>query len=81
VAYTVSKAGVNALTQALAHEVRARGVTVNAVLPSTMDTEANRRAMPDADRSGWVTPDSVARAILFLASDAAADVTGTLLAV
>jgi NAD(P)-dependent dehydrogenase (short-subunit alcohol dehydrogenase family) len=81
VAYTVSKAAVLALTQALAHEVRDRGVTVNAVLPSTMDTEANRRAMPDADRSGWVTPDSVARAILFLMSDAAADVTGTLLAV
>jgi NAD(P)-dependent dehydrogenase (short-subunit alcohol dehydrogenase family) len=81
IAYTVSKAGVIALTQALAHEVRGRGVTVNAVLPSTMDTEANRRAMPDADRSGWVRPDSVARAILFLASDAAADVTGTLLAV
>jgi NAD(P)-dependent dehydrogenase (short-subunit alcohol dehydrogenase family) len=81
VAYTVSKAAVLALTQALAHEVRERGVTVNAVLPSTMDTEANRRAMPDADRSGWVTPDSVARAILFLMSDAAADVTGTLLAV
>jgi NAD(P)-dependent dehydrogenase (short-subunit alcohol dehydrogenase family) len=81
IAYTVSKAGVIALTQALAHEVRGRGVTVNAVLPSTMDTEANRRAMPDADRAGWVTPDSVARAILFLTSDAAADVTGTLLAV
>jgi NAD(P)-dependent dehydrogenase (short-subunit alcohol dehydrogenase family) len=80
-AYTVAKAGVIALTQALAQEVRGRGVTVNAVLPSTMDTEANRRAMPAADRSGWVTPESVARAILFLASDAAADVTGTLLAV
>jgi NAD(P)-dependent dehydrogenase (short-subunit alcohol dehydrogenase family) len=81
VAYTVSKAGVIALTQALAHEVRGRGVTVNAVLPSTMDTEANRRAMPGADRKGWVTPDSVAGAILFLLSDAAADVTGPLLAV
>ncbi|MGH7359789.1 MAG: SDR family oxidoreductase [Candidatus Rokuibacteriota bacterium] len=81
IAYTVSKAGVIALTQALAQEVRGRGVTVNAVLPSTMDTEANRRAMPTADRSGWVAPESVARAILFLASDAAADVTGTLLAV
>jgi NAD(P)-dependent dehydrogenase (short-subunit alcohol dehydrogenase family) len=81
IAYTVSKAGVIALTQALAHEVRGRGVTVNAVLPSTMDTEANRRAIPDADRRGWVTPESVARGILFLASDAAADVTGTLLTV
>ena len=81
IAYTVAKSGVIALTQALAQEVRGRGVTVNAVLPSTMDTEANRRAMPAADRRGWVSPESVARAILFLASDAAADVTGTLLAV
>jgi NAD(P)-dependent dehydrogenase (short-subunit alcohol dehydrogenase family) len=81
IAYTVAKSGVIALTQALAHEVRGRGVTVNAVLPSTMDTEANRRAMPAADRSAWVAPESVARAILFLASDAASDVTGTLLAV
>lgn len=81
IAYTVAKAGVLALTQALAQEVRGRGVTVNAVLPSTMDTEANRRAMPEADRAGWVKPESVARAILFLASDAAADVTGSLLAV
>jgi NAD(P)-dependent dehydrogenase (short-subunit alcohol dehydrogenase family) len=80
-AYTVAKTGVIALTQALAQEVRGRGVTVNAVLPSTMDTEANRRAMPASERRGWVTPESVARAILFLASDAAADVTGTLLAV
>jgi NAD(P)-dependent dehydrogenase (short-subunit alcohol dehydrogenase family) len=81
IAYTVAKAGVIALTQALAQEVRKRGVTVNAVLPSTMDTEANRRAMPAADRSGWVSPESVARAILFLASDAAASVSGTLLAI
>lgn len=81
IAYTVAKAGLIALTQALAHEVRGRGVTVNAVLPSTMDTEANRRAMPSADRSGWVAPESVARAIMFLVSDGAADVTGTLLAV
>jgi NAD(P)-dependent dehydrogenase (short-subunit alcohol dehydrogenase family) len=81
IAYTVSKAGVIALTQALAQEVRGRGVTVNAVLPGTMDTEANRRAMPSSDRKGWVTPESVARAILFLASDGAADVNGTLLAI
>jgi NAD(P)-dependent dehydrogenase (short-subunit alcohol dehydrogenase family) len=81
IAYTVSKAGVIALTQALAQEVRGRGVTVNAVLPSTMDTETNRRAMPKSDRKGWVAPESVAQAILFLTSDAAADVTGTLLAV
>lgn len=81
IAYTVSKSGVIALTQALARETRRHRVTVNAVLPSTMDTEANRRAMPDADRSSWVTTESVAHAILFLASPAAADVTGTLVAV
>ena len=81
IAYTVAKNGVIALTQALAQEVRGRGVTVNAVLPSTMDTEANRRAMPKADRSAWVAPESVARAILFLAGDDAGDVTGTLLAI
>jgi NAD(P)-dependent dehydrogenase (short-subunit alcohol dehydrogenase family) len=81
IAYTVSKLAVIALTQALAQEVRGRRVTVNAVLPSTMDTEANRRAMPTSDRKGWVAPESVAQAILFLASDAAGDVNGTLLAI
>lgn len=81
IAYTVAKAGVVAFTQALAQEVRAAGVTVNAVAPSTMDTPANRAAMPDADRSGWVPVDAVAEAIRFLASEAAGYVTGTLLAI
>ncbi len=81
IAYTVSKSAVITLTQALAHEARARHVTVNAVLPGTMDTEANRRAMPKADFATWVKPEAVAQAILFLASDAAAAVTGTLVAV
>jgi NAD(P)-dependent dehydrogenase (short-subunit alcohol dehydrogenase family) len=80
-AYTVAKSGVIALTQALAQEVRARGVTVNAVLPSTMDTPANRAAMPDADRSRWVSVESVAGVVVFLASDAAANVTGSLVTV
>jgi NAD(P)-dependent dehydrogenase (short-subunit alcohol dehydrogenase family) len=80
-AYTVAKSGVIALTQALAQEVRRQNITVNVVLPSTMDTWANRKAFPDADTSTWVTPESVARAILFLASDQAGSVTGTLLAV
>jgi len=76
IAYTVSKAAVITLTQALAQEVRAHGVTVNAVLPSTMDTPANRKAMPDADRSGWVSTESVARVVAFLGSEAADAVTG-----
>jgi NAD(P)-dependent dehydrogenase (short-subunit alcohol dehydrogenase family) len=75
IAYTVAKAGVITLTQALAHEV-ARGVTVNAVLPSTMDTPANRRSMPDADRSGWVSTDAVAEVITYLASDGARAING-----
>jgi NAD(P)-dependent dehydrogenase (short-subunit alcohol dehydrogenase family) len=76
IAYTVAKAAVITLTQALAQEVRANGITVNAVLPSTMDTPANRAAMPDADRSGWVPTDTVAQVIAFLAGEAAARVTG-----
>jgi NAD(P)-dependent dehydrogenase (short-subunit alcohol dehydrogenase family) len=75
IAYTVAKAGVITLTQALAREV-ARGITVNAVLPSTMDTPGNRRAMPDADRSQWVSTDAVADVIAYLASDGAAAVSG-----
>jgi NAD(P)-dependent dehydrogenase (short-subunit alcohol dehydrogenase family) len=76
IAYTVSKAAVITLTQALAQEVRPHGITVNAVLPSTMDTPANRRAMPDADRAGWVSTDAVARVVVFLASEEAEAVTG-----
>jgi NAD(P)-dependent dehydrogenase (short-subunit alcohol dehydrogenase family) len=81
IAYTVSKAGVIAFSQALAQELRGTGVTVNCVLPSTMDTPANRAAMPDSDRSGWVPVESVAEAIAFLASDGAGHVTGSLVTV
>jgi NAD(P)-dependent dehydrogenase (short-subunit alcohol dehydrogenase family) len=77
IAYTVSKAAVITLTQALAQEVKPHGVAVNAVLPSTMDTPANRRAMPDADRSGWVSTDAVAGVVAFLLSDRGAAVTGS----
>jgi NAD(P)-dependent dehydrogenase (short-subunit alcohol dehydrogenase family) len=81
IAYTVSKAGVIAFTLALAEELRGSGVTANCVLPSTMDTPANRAAMPGADRSGWVPVESVAESIAFLASDAAAHVNGALVTV
>ena len=81
IAYTVAKAGVIALTQALAQETREHGVTVNAVLPSTMDTPANRAAMPDSDRKGWVPVEAVADAIAMLAREASAHITGTLLAI
>ena len=81
IAYTVSKAAVITLTQALAQEVRPHRITVNAVLPSTMDTPANRRAMPDADRSGWVSTTDVASVVAFLLSDRAAALTGASLTV
>jgi len=76
IAYTVAKSAVIALTQALAHEERPHGIAVNAVLPSTMDTTANRRAMPDADRSGWVGTEAVADVIAYLASEWAGAVSG-----
>jgi NAD(P)-dependent dehydrogenase (short-subunit alcohol dehydrogenase family) len=81
IAYTVSKAAVIAFVQALAAETRGRGVTVNAVLPSTMDTPANRAAMPDVDPATWVPVTAVADAIAYLASERSAHVTGTLLAI
>ncbi len=68
VAYTASKTAVAALTVALAEEVARLGILVNAVAPSTMDTPANRSAMPDVDPSGWAKVEDVAATIVFLAS-------------
>jgi NAD(P)-dependent dehydrogenase (short-subunit alcohol dehydrogenase family) len=79
-AYAASKAGVHRLTEALAAELKGR-ITVNAVLPSTIDTAANRASMPKADFSKWVRPQELAEVILFLVSDAARAVTGALLPV
>jgi NAD(P)-dependent dehydrogenase (short-subunit alcohol dehydrogenase family) len=78
--YAASKAGVHRLTEALAAELKGK-ITVNAVLPSTIDTAANRAGMPNADFSKWVTPKELADVILFLASDAASAITGALLPV
>jgi NAD(P)-dependent dehydrogenase (short-subunit alcohol dehydrogenase family) len=68
VAYTASKAAVAAMTVALAEEVVKEGILVNAIAPSTMDTPANRRAMPKADHADWPTVQEVAATIMFLAS-------------
>ena len=78
--YAASKAGVHRLTEALAAEWKGK-VTVNAVLPSTIDTAANRASMPNADFAKWVRPVELAEVILFLASDAASAVTGALIPV
>jgi NAD(P)-dependent dehydrogenase (short-subunit alcohol dehydrogenase family) len=75
-AYTASKAGVQKLTESLADELKDRGITVNAVLPGTIDTPRNRSDMPDSDFSRWVTPDAIADVVLYLASDGAQSVTG-----
>ncbi len=66
--YVAAKASVAALTQGLAVELRNDGILVNAVVPSTIDTPANRAAMPGADHAGWPTPREVAQAIAFLVS-------------
>jgi NAD(P)-dependent dehydrogenase (short-subunit alcohol dehydrogenase family) len=68
IAYSVSKAGVAALTRSLAIEVRGDGILVNAVLPSIIDTPANRAAMPSADTGKWPKAEELATAILWLAS-------------
>jgi len=80
-AYAASKAAVVALSQAVAAEVLGDGVRVNAVLPSTMDTPANRAAMPKADPSAWVSLASVAGVIAFLLGDDARDISGAALPV
>lgn len=75
--YAASKAGVMALTEGLADELRGRGIRVNAVLPTIIYTPTNRKDMPDADKSGWVKPEAAARVIAFLLSSEATAVTGT----
>ena len=80
-AYSVSKAALHALVLALAQEGLKHGYTANAVLPSTIDTPASRKAMPGADFSSWVRPESIAAQLVFLASEAGQDVNGALIPV
>lgn len=70
-AYAASKAGALAMIDCLAQDLKGTGVRANSVLPSIIDTEANRRAMPNADFSKWPKPEEIARVILFLCSDEA----------
>lgn len=67
-AYAVSKAAVITLTEVLANELRDQGITANAILPSVIDSPANRRSMPDADFAVWVKPEEIGSVIRFLAS-------------
>jgi NAD(P)-dependent dehydrogenase (short-subunit alcohol dehydrogenase family) len=68
-AYIAAKSAVNRLTESMSAELRASGINVNCVLPTTLDTPDNRRAMPDADPAKWVAPEDVAKTMMFLASD------------
>src|ERR1043166_2494859 len=78
-AYAASKAGVARLTEAVSEEVKAKGITVNAVLPSIIDTAANRKDMPKADFAKWVRPEAIGELIAFLLSDEAGAITGALI--
>ncbi|WP_315925760.1 SDR family NAD(P)-dependent oxidoreductase [Mesorhizobium sp. SP-1A] len=78
VAYAASKAAVAAMTVALAEELKGKGILVNAIAPSTLDTAANREAMPDADFGKWVSLEAAAEAIVYLASPANVAISGTL---
>ena len=80
-AYAASKAGVHKLTEGLAEELKTTSVTVNAVLPSILDTDQNRKDMPDADPAKWVQPADLARVMLFLASPESRAITGALIPV
>jgi NAD(P)-dependent dehydrogenase (short-subunit alcohol dehydrogenase family) len=75
-AYAISKAAVLRLTESMAAEVQDDYITVNAILPGTIDTEANRKNSPDADFSKWVKPAEIAATLLFLASEGAAAING-----
>lgn len=74
--YSVSKSAVIRLTESMAAELKGHNLNVNCVLPGTIDTPQNRAEMPNADWSRWVTPDAIARVILFLAADDAAAIQG-----
>ncbi|MGD9899526.1 MAG: SDR family oxidoreductase [Calditrichaceae bacterium] len=75
-AYAASKAALINFTQTIADEGRPQNITANAILPSIIDTPANRKAMPDANFKDWATPEAIADAILFLSSNAASEISG-----
>ena len=80
-AYCCAKSAVMRLTESLSEELRHKGINVNAVLPSIIDTPPNRAGMPDADFAQWVSPQQLANVICFLASDAASAMHGALVPV
>jgi NAD(P)-dependent dehydrogenase (short-subunit alcohol dehydrogenase family) len=79
--YGVAKAGVINLTETMAEENKINNIQVNAIVPSIIDTPANRRSMPDADFSRWVRAEEIAELLVFLASDKSSGVTGSIIKV
>ncbi|HZA70571.1 MAG TPA: SDR family oxidoreductase, partial [Nitrososphaeraceae archaeon] len=75
-AYAASKSGLIRLVESLSEEAKELHINVNCIMPSTIDTEANRIAMPDADHSIWVKPQDLANIVLFLCSEDAKAITG-----
>ncbi|MCZ7664968.1 MAG: SDR family oxidoreductase [Thermoleophilia bacterium] len=80
-AYAVAKGGVHTLTRSLALDLKPRGIRVNAIMPRNIDTPRNRALQPNADPTAWPKPEEVAQVLLFLASPAAAVVSGALIPV
>ncbi|MEP6957929.1 MAG: SDR family NAD(P)-dependent oxidoreductase [Nitrospirota bacterium] len=78
-AYIVAKSGLITMIRVLALELAGSGVTINGILPTTIDTPANHTSMPKADPSTWVKPEAIAEVLLFLASDAAGGINGALI--
>ena len=75
-AYAASKAGLIRLVEALAEETKESNINVNCIMPSTIDTAATRKAMPNADFSKWVKPEDLANVVLFLSSEEGKVITG-----
>jgi NAD(P)-dependent dehydrogenase (short-subunit alcohol dehydrogenase family) len=80
-AYNASKAALHSLIQTVAKETLGRGITANVLMPSIIDTPANRAAMPDADSSAWVKPAAIAQMMVWLCSQEAGDTSGALIPV
>ena len=76
-AYAISKSAVSLLTDLAGQETKGTGITVNAIAPDIIDTEANRESMPDGNFAQWVKPEHIADTICYLCSDSAAEITGT----
>jgi NAD(P)-dependent dehydrogenase (short-subunit alcohol dehydrogenase family) len=75
-AYAASKSGLIRLIESISHEVKESNININCIMPSIIDTEANRKAMPNSDFSKWIKPEELANVVLFLCSEDAKVING-----